>query len=346
MGESLNRRSLIFSGDSSVSFLDEDLPALGRNQVLVRTIASAISSGTEKLVFTGKVPRGIAVDAALSSLPGRFAYPLKYGYAAVGRVAAAGELVDPSWVGRLVFAFNPHETAFTAVPGDLLPVPEPFEPEAALFFPNLETAASFLMDGRPMIGENAALFGQGVVGLLTLSLLRRFPLSALVTLDTSPARRERSRQLGATASLDPSQTGFVQEFHRKIPAGADLTYEISGSPAALDQAIAVTGFSGRVVVGSWYGTRPATLRLGSHFHRSRIQIVSSQVSSLSPEITGRWDRQRRHELVWDLLADVDPVDLITHRIPFENAEEAYRIVSSVPEGALQVILTYPKAEQD
>ncbi|HJS27978.1 MAG TPA: zinc-binding alcohol dehydrogenase [Anaerolineales bacterium] len=344
MGEFLTRRSLIFSGDSSVSFLDEDLLPLGRNQVLVRTMASAISSGTEKLVFTGKVPRGMAVDATLASLPGRFAYPLKYGYAAVGRVAATGELVDPSWLGRLVFAFNPHETAFTAAPGDLLPVPGLLKPETALFFPNLETAAGFLMDGRPMIGENVALFGQGVVGLLTLSLLRRFPLTALVTVDTSPARRERSRQLGATASLDPAETGFIQEFHRKIPAGADLTFEISGSPAALNQAIAVTGFAGRVIVGSWYGTRPATLDLGSHFHRSRIQIVSSQVSSLPPDVTGRWDRQRRHDLAWDLLEEINPVDLITHRIPFENAEEAYRIVSSDPEGALQVILTYPEAE--
>jgi threonine dehydrogenase-like Zn-dependent dehydrogenase len=119
-----------------------------------------------------------------------------------------------------------------------------------------------------------------------------------------------------------------------------LTYELSGNPAALDQAIAVTGFNGRIVIGSWYGQKRADLNLGGGFHRSRIRLISSQVSSIAPEWGGRWSKGRRLRVAWQMLQHVRPVHLITHRFPLEQASDAYALLDQHPEEAIQVLLTY------
>jgi 2-desacetyl-2-hydroxyethyl bacteriochlorophyllide A dehydrogenase len=266
--------------------------------VRVQTILSAISPGTEMLVYKGQVPVDMAVDETIPALEGVFNYPLRYGYSAVGRVVEVGASVDPNWIGRLVFAFNPHETVFNSDPARLIKIPKKIEPEDALFLPNLETAVGFLMDGQPVIGERVIVFGQGIVGVLTTHLLSQFPLDALATVDPYPGRRALSNEIGATISFDPENPGFLDDLRTSFPVGADLTYEVSGVPDALDQAIRATRFNGRVVIGSWYGIRPVRLDLGGYFHRSRIRLISSQVSTLEPAFTGRWDRRRGDDRVW------------------------------------------------
>lgn len=317
------------------------LPEPGRGQALVKTLLSAISPGTELLVYRGQFPADLALDESIGALAGEFAYPLKYGYAAVGQVSALGPEVDPAWLGRMVFSFHPHESYFLAAPEELLPLPEDLLPEEAAFLPNMETAVNFVMDGAPRIGERLAVFGQGIVGLLTTSLLARFPLGSLITLDLYPLRRRTSLECGAQASLDPAAPGALEQARASFPEGADLAYELSGSPAALDQAIAITGFGGRVVIGSWYGQKRASLDLGGSFHRSRIRLISSQVSSLAPELTGRWTKPRRLEVAWEMLRQVRPGKFITHRYPLEQAAEAYRLLDQDPGGAIQVIFVYP-----
>ena len=111
-------------------------------------------------------------------------------------------------------------------------------------------------------------------------------------------------------------------------------------PAVLDEAIAVTGFDGRVVIGSWYGDRPAHLRLGGAFHRSRMRLISSQVSTIAPRFAGRWSQARRREVAWRMLAEIDPARLITHRFPLARADEAYDLLDRRPQEAVQVMLTY------
>jgi threonine dehydrogenase-like Zn-dependent dehydrogenase len=120
----------------------------------------------------------------------------------------------------------------------------------------------------------------------------------------------------------------------------DLSYELSGSPAALDRAIAVTGFSGRVVIGSWYGERRAPLNLGDAFHRSRMRLQSSQVSTIDPALSGRWTNDRRRQVTWRLLAELDLAALVTHRFPLAAAADAYALLDEHPDEALQVLLTY------
>jgi 2-desacetyl-2-hydroxyethyl bacteriochlorophyllide A dehydrogenase len=341
----VKRLAVTFPMPGAVAVHEEPLPPPGPGQILVETRLSAISSGTEMLVYRGQVPTGMAVDETISALEGAFSYPIKYGYAAVGRVIDCGPGVNAEWLERDVFAFNPHETHFIADTSALHVVPPDIGPDAAAFLPNMETAVSLVMDGRPVIGEQVAVVGQGIVGLLVARLLAEMPLSALVTLDRYPARRRWSRELGATAALDPAETDAIDEARRVLRgrrdfAGADLVYECSGNPAALDTAIALAGYNGRIVVGSWYGSKQAPVNLGGRFHRDHLRIISSQVSHLAPEWSGRWTKARRLGVAWEMLRLHRPERLISHRFPITQAAEAYRLLDERPGEALQVVFVY------
>jgi threonine dehydrogenase-like Zn-dependent dehydrogenase len=297
------------------------------------------------LIYRGEFPADLPVDETIGALSGNFSYPLQYGYSLVGQVAALGSQVEPDWQNRLVFAFQPHAGCFLARPEDLILLPEDVPAEDAVFLPNMETAVNFLLDGAPSIGEQVAVLGQGIVGLLTTALLARFPLASLVALDRYPARRNASLALGAQACLDPASPETIAAARAALQGsrpypGADLVYELSGSPAALDQAIALAGFHGRVVIGSWYGRKRAAVDLGGRFHRSRIRLVSSQVSTLAPEHTGRWDKGRRFQTAWEMIRLIQPSRLVTQRFPISAAGEAYRLLDENPQETIQILFTY------
>ena len=341
----MKRLALYFIGPRQVAVREEPLPELVPGQVLVKTILSAISPGTELLVYRQQVPADQPIDEPIAALSGSFSFPLKYGYSVVGRVVATGSQVDASWQGRIVYAFHPHESLFMASPDELMLVPDNVPAEEAIFLANMETAVNFLMDGQPLLGEQVVVFGQGIVGLLTTALLAQFPLASLVTLDRYPVRRRASQQLGAHDSLDPEAEAALQRVRSLLQGtrpypGADLTYELSGSLSALSQAIAVTGFDGRIVIGSWYGQKQADLDLGGRFHRSRIRLMASQVSTLSPGLSGRWTKARRFQVAWRMLGEVKPSRFISRRFPIAEAPEAYRLLDESPGEVIQVILTY------
>jgi 2-desacetyl-2-hydroxyethyl bacteriochlorophyllide A dehydrogenase len=283
------------------------------------------------MIYKGEAPQELPADATLSSLPGPLAFPLKYGYSSIGVVTALGAYVDPGLDKRQVFAFNPHETAFNANMADVQPLLKDAGVEDAAFLPNMETAVNLILDGEPRIGERVAVIGQGVVGLLTTALLAQHPLESLTTVEQHASRRKLSLELGAHASVDPAA---------KLAPDADLVYDLSGNPEALDLALNLVGDFGRVVVGSWYGQRRASLDLGTRFHRGRIKIISSQVSNIEPALRGRWDRQRRFAIAWRQLARVKPSRLITSRVPFAQAAEAYRQLADSPDTHLATMLTY------
>ena len=355
-------RSLYFTEPRAVEVRERERRDPGEGEVRVRIERSAVSPGTELLVYRGEVPTEMAADATIDALAGTFEFPLQYGYAAVGRVEAVGPGVESAWLDRRVFGFNPHESHFCAPVEELLVVPDDCSATAATFLPNVETAVNLVQDGAPRLGERAVVFGQGVVGLLTTALLGRFPLAELVALDYYPDRRELARELGADAALDPEgdagervrdeladdggekRDGGGGEERDDDPdddiAGADLTYELSGCPAALDSAIAATGYDGRVVVGSWYGTKPAELDLGGRFHRSRVSVESSQVSTIAPDLRGRWSKDRRMGVAWDRLREVDPERFVTHEFDVDEASEAYELLDRNPDEALGVVFEY------
>jgi 2-desacetyl-2-hydroxyethyl bacteriochlorophyllide A dehydrogenase len=330
----VDARSLVFTAPHSAEVIESAVIPVQVGQVLVETVVSAISPGTEMLFYRGQAPIDVNVDATIPALSGALQYPLKYGYACVGRVVELGGQVSPAWLGRLVFAFHPHESRFVTTPGALIPVPDGIAAEQAALLPNMETAVSLLLDGEPLLGERVVVFGLGIVGLLTTTLLAQFPLTDLVAVDQIDGRRRQALIQGATSVLDPA------ELAEKPTPDADLVYELSGNPRALDQAIEVTGFDGRIVIGSWYGQKRADLNLGGRFHRSRIRLIASQVSTIAPVHRGRWDKARRFDVAWSMLRQIDVGKLISHRFPISRAPEAYRLIDQHPEQTIQVLLTY------
>jgi 2-desacetyl-2-hydroxyethyl bacteriochlorophyllide A dehydrogenase len=342
----MKRLALYFTAPYELSVREEALSLPAAGQVLVQTLVSAISAGTELLIYRGQPPTEICVGETIPSLAGNSSFPLKYGYSTVGRVTAIGEDVDQQWQGKTVFAFQPHQSHFLCTPAELMIVPSSLSLEEASLLPNMETSVNFLMDGEPIIGEQVAVFGQGIVGLLTTALLARLPLASLVTLDSYSLRRRKSLALGAQASLDPQSPDAVAHLTSLLQkdsspyTGADLTYELSGNPDALEKAIEITGFNGRVVIGSHYGQKQVGLNLSGRFHRSRIRLISSQVSTIAPEWTGRWTKPRRLQIAWQMLQHLKPAHLITHRFPLANASQAYALLDQHPEEAIQVVLTY------
>lgn len=330
------RSSVVFVAPQIIEVIAEPLPKGRAGQLLVQSELSAISAGTELLFYRGQAPLDVAVDASLAALgqePPR--YPLRYGYACLGRVIETGRRTPPEWQGQRVFAFHPHTSHFWADPAGLLRVPEGLTGEQAILLPNMETAVNLVMDGQPGLGEVVAVVGLGIVGLLTLVLLRMFPLQSLVAVDPFPLRRSLALELGADDAvwLDDGQ------LPPQWPA-ADLSYELSGNPAALNSALRLTGFAGRVVIGSWYGQKRAEINLGGAFHRSRIRLLASQVSTIDPQWSGRWSKERRFALAWRMLQRLPAQRLISHRFSIQDAAAAYQLLDRRPQDALQAILTY------
>jgi 2-desacetyl-2-hydroxyethyl bacteriochlorophyllide A dehydrogenase len=324
-------RSVWFTRPRTLEIRDEVVATPGPRDVRIRSIASAISHGTEMLVFRGQVPESAELD--LPTLKGSFAFPIKYGYASVGRIIETGASVADHAVGDVVFALHPHQTEYV-VPSELtIKLPHGIDPVLGVFLANIETAITVALDAAPRLGERAIVFGQGVVGLLITQLLRRTGVQELVVVDPVEPRRELALSFGADAALQDGRAADGQDF--------DVAIEASGSPDALDAALRSVAFGATVVVSSWYGTKPVPVLLGGPFHRGRLRIVSTQVGTIDSALQPRWTRERRMVLACDLLPRLQLEPLISHRIPFENAAHAYRLVDEHAANTVQVVLTYP-----
>ncbi|MFO7831243.1 MAG: zinc-binding dehydrogenase [Desulfuromonadaceae bacterium] len=342
----IKTQQLWFTAPYALEFREVELPEPEPDEILVRTLCSGISAGTEMLAYRGQLPADQALDATIDTLDNQSTtYPFQYGYANVGRVEAAGDKVDSSMLGKNIFALQPHATHYITKADAVVELPAGMKPQAGIFLANMETAVNIVLDARPMLGDHIAILGQGIVGLLVTGILSRFPLAASYALERMPLRRSRALELGAEEVIDPDCAEDMASLNTSLSEtpgqGADLVIELTGSPAALNMAVDYCAYTGRIIVGSWYGNKPVTLDLGGRFHRERIHIVSSQVSRIDPELCGRWDRERRFTTALDLIEQIKPEQLITHKIEFSSAPEAYTLLDRNPETALQTVLTYP-----
>ena len=333
---SLEARALWFTAPRTVEFRPEKVPSPEPGEVRVQAVVSAISHGTEMLVYRGEVPTDLPLD--LPTLAGDYAFPIKYGYASVGRVVDAGvEHLSP---GDLVFVHHPHQDAFV-VQADLpVRLPEGIDPTIGLFFANLETALNVVLDTPLRLGETALVFGQGVVGLLVTQLLKLAGAGKVLAVEPLKKRRELALEVGADETFEPDEDLRGPILAATAGRGADVAVEASSSGAALQAAVDAVATEGTVVVASWYGTRPVTLSLGEHFHRGRVRLRSSQVGRIDPELGTRWDLARRTETVLGLLPRLRLKELVSHPIPFEGAPEAYRLVDERPDEVVQVVLIH------
>lgn len=342
MTELKKTNALFFVGPTKIEIKAIDLNSLEEEDVLVKTELSAISAGSELLIFNDAVPQPMRTDQTISFMKGTFHYPVQYGYSVVGQIIAAGSKLNDALIGKQVFAFHPHQEYFISKINQLFFIPEDISIQNALFLPNLETAVNIVMDSKPLLGEQIILFGQGVVGLLITALLKRFHKITLVTVEPSFFRRDFSQRFAADLVLDPLESNYNSQLKTIIKEndGADLAIEVSGNPDVLQPALDSLGYAGRLVIGSWYGKKKIELNLGEGFHRNKIQIKSSQVSIIPPDLSGRWSKKRRFDLVWQLLRQIKPEYLITHKFPFWEAGKAYELLNKKYAEALQVILTY------
>lgn len=293
----------------------EVLPEPGQQEVRVRTIASAISRGTELLVYRHGVPESVRERMRCPFQAGDLPGPVKYGYLSVGEVESG----PAELLGERVFCLYPHQdryvvpvTAVTAVPAD---VPS----ERAVLAGTVETAVNALWDGPPRIGDRVAVVGAGMVGLSVAALLRRFPLRRLQVVEVDAARAEVIRGLGVAAVAPDEAEG-----------DCDLVFHASATGAGLATALALLGDEGEVIELSWYGDRTPDVPLGADFHARRLSIRASQVGRVSPARAARRGTSERLAIALEALRDPAFDLLLAPAVPFE---ELPRLMDDLDAGA-------------
>lgn len=330
-------RALWFTSKSHAELVEEDLPALGSGDVLVRAVVSLVSAGTEMLVYRGELPA--EDDLGLETCKGSFGFPVKYAYQVVGEVEQAGPDATLA-VGDLVFARHPHQDRFVVSSSGWLVsrVPPGLAAERAVFVNLLEVALNCHLDVPVRLGDCVVVYGQGVVGSLAAQLARR-TAAVVVVVDPIPSRREHALAWGADAALAPDDapTAIADLTSGR---GADVCIEATGVPSALQAAVLATGQEGTIAVVSFFGTRVVPLVLSPQFHYGRLKIVSSQVSSLGSGLQPRWTRGRRTAVAFGLLGQQWLQTPVSHELPFSDASKAYSMLDTKPDDAIGVLLRY------
>lgn len=299
----------------------------GPGEVLVRTLFTGISRGTEALVFRGEVPASQQEAMRCPFQQGDFPAPVKYGYMNVGLVEADN---GGSLEGQAVFCLHPHQDRYVVPRDAVTPLPEGVPPERAVLAANMETAVNASWDAAPRTGDEIVIIGAGVVGLLTGWLLAHTPGSRVVVVDPDPAREAVARALG-------------MEYSATAPGGADadLVVHASGQPAGLRAALECAGVEATILELSWYGSTEVTLPLGEAFHSRRLTIRGSQVGRIPPEQAHRWDFPRRMALALELL-QADELDaLITGESEFDELPDVMERLAESGGSTLCHRLRYP-----
>lgn len=321
---SIEGRELWFVAPHAVELRSAPVPEPARGQVLVRAIASGVSRGTELLLYRGEAPE--AFDASLGDSRERL-YPRRYGYAWVGRVLGGTGFDE----GTRVFSLLPHGDWHVLDATRVRPLPDGIPSSRAVLCANLETAINVVWDANPGLGDEVVVLGGGVVGLLVSWLLAQSGVRVRVV-EPSARRRAMAFELGAASAVAPEDDD---------PAGdADIVIEATGDPALLDRAVRHAAFEARIVVASFYGTRRAPISLGDEFHRRRLQLCSSQVSSIPASHRGRWTADRRFALVLSLLAEAKLDRMLDDVVPFARAPETYGSLATGTRDTLQTVFDY------
>lgn len=317
-------------GRGAAELRRETLPEPAAGQVRVRTRASAISRGTEALVFHGRVPESEWTRMRCPFQAGDFPWPVKYGYAAVG-VVEAGEA---SLRGRRVFCLHPHQDRFVVPASAVSPIPDQVPDSRAALAANLETALNGLWDSgladdgsKPRV--RVAVVGAGTVGFMLAILARELAGAEVQIVDPDPARAALARALGfIVATPDAARE-------------ADIVFEVSGVAQGLVSALGIAAFEGIVVALSWFGDQPVTLPLGGAFHAKRLTIRSSQVGAVSPARRAVMTHAQRLARAIDLLADPVFDKLIGEQVRFAELPAQAARLFGAPITPPATIVTYP-----
>lgn len=312
-------RSFWLSEPGSGEIRTSDVPDPGPGEVLVRTLVSGISRGTEALVFRGAVPESQYAVMRAPFQEGDFPAPVKYGYLSVGVVEAG----HPDLVGQTVFCLHPHQTRYVVPAGAVAVVPDDVPARRAVLAGTLETAVNALWDARPLVGDRAAVVGGGMVGLGVARLLATFPGVEVTVVDIDPTRAETAEALGARFARPD-----------RAPRDLDLLVHASGTGAGLQTSLDLLAADATVTDLSWYGDTPVELSLGGRFHSARLGVRSSQVGEVARARRGRRTRSDRLALALRLLADPSYDVLLSGESAFDELPE---VMGKLASGSLPAL---------
>lgn len=277
----------------------ESLPARQEGEVLVRTLWTGVSRGTEALVARGMVPESEFQRMRAPHQSGEFPFPVKYGYLNVGVVDEG----PSDLTGKTVFTLFPHQSRFVVPAADVTVVPDTVPARRAVLAGAVETAVNVLWDARPALGDRITVLGAGMIGASIARLARRFAVGDIELVDVDPSKRSLSETLGV-AFVSPEDA----------QPDRDIVIDATGSPEGIPLALRLAATDGQIVVASWLGSRPVTLDLGSDFHSRRLTIRSSQVGAVATSQRARRTARERLELALRLLEDAAFDALLGERV--------------------------------
>jgi threonine dehydrogenase-like Zn-dependent dehydrogenase len=301
------------------------LPEPGRDEVMVRTLRSGISRGTETLVFDGRVPPDQYAAMRAPFQEGEFPAPVKYGYLNVGAV----ERGPAQLRGRTVFCLYPHQTAYVVPARAVTVIPDGVPPARAVLAGTVETAVNALWDAAPLLGDRVAVVGAGMVGCCAARLLSRFPAVRVTLVDVDGGRADVAAALGVDFATPADAAG-----------GRDLVVHASATSAGLQRSLELLAPEGTVIDLSWYGDSEVRLSLGGAFHSGRLALRASQVGTVSPARSGRRTTADRLALALELLRDPAFDALITGESRFWELPDVMARLATGSLPALCHTITY------
>ena len=311
--------ALWITGQAQAELRPVDIDPVEAGHVRVQALTSGLSRGTESLVFHGKVPESEWARMRCPFQDGDFTFPVKSGYAMVGRIDEG----PAARIGTRVFSLYPHQNHFTIPASAAISIPDAVSDARAVLAAQMETAMNATWDAAPRIGDRIAIIGGGVAGCLLAYLCGQVPGTDVTLIDINPDRRAVAAALGVAFSLT-SDT---------LSKGCDLVFHASASAAGLELALSLAGFEATIVELSWYGVAPVAVALGGAFHSQRLTLASSQVGSVSPARRARWDHHRRLSKALSLCADPRLDVLVADETPFADVAARLPEILGTP-GAL------------
>jgi threonine dehydrogenase-like Zn-dependent dehydrogenase len=301
------------------------LPEPGRDDVLVRTVRSGVSRGTELRVYRGGVPPDQYATMRAPFQEGDFPGPVKYGYLNVGAV----EQGPRGLRGRTVFCLYPHQTAYVVPAAAVAVVPEGVPPARAVLAGAVETAVNALWDAAPLLGDRVAVVGAGMLGCCVARLLSLYPGVDVTLVDVDAGRATVAEALGVAFALPPQAAD-----------GRDLVFHTSATSEGLQRSLDLLAPEGTVIDLSWYGDREVQVSLGGAFHVGRLGIRSSQVGVVSPARRETRTTADRLALALGLLEDPAFDALITGESPFADLPDVMARLAAGSLPALCHTITY------
>jgi NADPH:quinone reductase-like Zn-dependent oxidoreductase len=317
--------ALWYSAPGIADIRPEALAPPAADEVRVRALFGVVSRGTEALVLAGRVPVSEFERMRVPFMAGSFPFPVKYGYATVGRIEGGAAALR----GRTVFTLHPHQNFFNIPASAAVVLPDNLPPQRAVLAANMETALNAVWDAAPGPADRIAIVGAGVVGSLVAYLCGRFPGAEVTLVDINPARAELAKTLGV---------GFARPESAK--GDCDLVVHASGNPAGLTTALGLAGEEATVLEMSWYGDAPVTAPLGGAFHSRRLRLISSQVGQIAPSHRPRWSHRRRLAAALALLTDARLDALLAPPVLFADLAHRLPEILDARNGILCQPITY------